>query len=110
MACEVFFSLQVARFGHFRALFGDPAIFAEIFPLSHELGELLTDPLVNNVTPNYQLAGLLPGRPPEQPRGGRLNRNAAQTHCNRSLCTARRVTLKPWALAVVRGRRSIGRV
>jgi hypothetical protein len=34
-------------------LFGDPTIFADIFALSHELGELLNDPFVNNVTPNY---------------------------------------------------------
>jgi hypothetical protein len=43
------------------ALFGDPTIFADVFALSHELGELLNDPFVNNVTPNYQLPGLPPG-------------------------------------------------
>lgn len=39
------------------AIFGDPAIFADINPLSHELGETLNDPFVNNVTPNYQIPG-----------------------------------------------------
>jgi hypothetical protein len=43
------------------ALFGNPATFADIFPLSHELGELLNDPFGNNATPNYQLPGLPPG-------------------------------------------------
>jgi hypothetical protein len=43
------------------ALFGDPTIFADVFALAHELGELLNDPFVNNVTPNYQLPGLPPG-------------------------------------------------
>ena len=38
-------------------LFGDPTIFADIFPLFHELGETLNDPFVNNVTPNYQIPG-----------------------------------------------------
>jgi len=38
-------------------LFNDPTIFADIFPLSHELGELLNDPFINNTTPNYQLPG-----------------------------------------------------
>ena len=38
-------------------LFGDPTIFADIFPLSHELGETLNDPFVNNVTPSYQIPG-----------------------------------------------------
>jgi hypothetical protein len=38
-------------------VFGDPTIFADIFPLSHELGETLNDPFVNNVTPNYQIPG-----------------------------------------------------
>ena len=38
-------------------LFNDPTIFADIFPLSHELGELLNDPFINNATPNYQLPG-----------------------------------------------------
>lgn len=37
--------------------FGDPTIFADIFPLSHELGETLNDPFVNNVTPSYQIPG-----------------------------------------------------
>jgi hypothetical protein len=43
------------------ALFGDPTIFADVFALAHELGELLNDPFVNNVTPNYQLPRLPPG-------------------------------------------------
>jgi hypothetical protein len=43
------------------ALFGNPVIFADIFPLSHELGELLNDPFANNATPSYQLPGLPPG-------------------------------------------------
>jgi len=38
-------------------VFGDPTIFADIFPLSHELGDTLNDPFVNNVTPNYQIPG-----------------------------------------------------
>jgi hypothetical protein len=38
-------------------LFGDPTIFADIFPLSHELGETLNDPFVNNATPSYQIPG-----------------------------------------------------
>ena len=38
-------------------VFGDPTIFADIFPLSHELGETLNDPFVNNVTPSYQIPG-----------------------------------------------------
>jgi|HubBroStandDraft_2_1064218.scaffolds.fasta_scaffold13207_2 hypothetical protein len=37
--------------------FGDPTIFADIFPLSHELGETLNDPFVNNATPSYQIPG-----------------------------------------------------
>jgi hypothetical protein len=43
------------------ALFGNPAIFADVFPLSHEVGELLNDPFTNNITPSYQLPGLPPG-------------------------------------------------
>jgi hypothetical protein len=42
-------------------VFGDPNIFADINPLSHELGETLNDPFVNNRTPKYQLPGLPPG-------------------------------------------------
>jgi hypothetical protein len=42
-------------------VFGDPTFFADIFPLSHELGELLNDPFINNATPNYQLPGAPPG-------------------------------------------------
>jgi hypothetical protein len=42
-------------------IFGDPTIFADIFALSHELGELLNDPFANNRTPSYQLPGLPPG-------------------------------------------------
>ena len=42
-------------------VFGDPTIFADIFPLSHELGETLNDPFVNNVTPAYQIPGAPPG-------------------------------------------------
>jgi hypothetical protein len=38
-------------------VFGDPTLFADIFPLSHELGELLNDPFINNATPNYQIPG-----------------------------------------------------
>jgi hypothetical protein len=41
--------------------FGDPTIFADIFPLSHELGETLNDPFVNNATPSYQIPGAPPG-------------------------------------------------
>lgn len=42
-------------------IFGDPTIFADIFALAHELGEILNDPFVNNTTPNYQLPGLPAG-------------------------------------------------
>jgi hypothetical protein len=42
-------------------LFGDPTLFADIFALTHELGELLNDPFTNNITPSYQLPGLPPG-------------------------------------------------
>jgi hypothetical protein len=42
-------------------IFGNPTIFADIFALAHELGEILNDPFVNNTTPNYQLPGLPPG-------------------------------------------------
>lgn len=43
------------------AIFGDPTIFADIFAISHELGETLNDPFVNNLTPNYQVPGFPPG-------------------------------------------------
>lgn len=43
------------------ALFRNPVAFSDIFALSHELGELLNDPFVNNITPNYQLPDLPPG-------------------------------------------------
>jgi hypothetical protein len=42
-------------------VFGDPATFADVFALSHEIGETLNDPFINNVTPNYQLPGAPPG-------------------------------------------------
>ncbi len=42
-------------------IFGNPTTFADIFPLSHELGETLNDPFINNITPNYQLPGFPPG-------------------------------------------------
>lgn len=42
-------------------LFGDPTIFADIMPISHEIGETLNDPFVNNITPLYQLPGFPPG-------------------------------------------------
>jgi len=38
-------------------LFGDPTIFADIEPISHEIGETFNDPFVNNIVPNYQLPG-----------------------------------------------------
>jgi len=38
-------------------LFGDPTIFADVFALTHEIGETLNDPFVNNITPSYQLPG-----------------------------------------------------
>lgn len=41
--------------------FGDPGVFADINALSHEVGETLNDPFVNNITPNYQLPGFPPG-------------------------------------------------
>jgi hypothetical protein len=43
------------------AIFADPTIFADILPISHELGETLNDPFINNITPNYQLPGFPPG-------------------------------------------------
>ncbi len=42
-------------------IFGNPEIFADIEPISHELGETLNDPFINNITPNYQLPGFPPG-------------------------------------------------
>ena len=42
-------------------IFGDPGVFADINALSHELGETLNDPFINNTTPNYQLPGFPPG-------------------------------------------------
>lgn len=38
-------------------VFGSPGLFADVNALSHELGELLNDPFVNNITPNYQIPG-----------------------------------------------------
>jgi hypothetical protein len=43
------------------SIFGDPAVFADVNALSHEVGETLNDPFVNNITPNYQLPGFPPG-------------------------------------------------
>lgn len=43
------------------AIFGDPTIFADIMPISHELGETLNDPFISNVTPSYQLPGFPAG-------------------------------------------------
>ncbi len=42
-------------------VFRDPGVFSDINALSHELGETLNDPFVNNITPNYQLPGFPPG-------------------------------------------------
>ncbi len=42
-------------------IFGDPTLFADVFALSHEIGELMNDPFTNNITPNYQLPGLPAG-------------------------------------------------
>lgn len=42
-------------------VFGDPNVFADINALSHELGETLNDPFINNITPNYQLLGFPSG-------------------------------------------------
>jgi len=42
-------------------IFMDPTIFVDILPISHELGETLNDPFINNITPNYQLPGFPPG-------------------------------------------------
>jgi hypothetical protein len=42
-------------------IFGDPGVFADINALSHELGETMNDPFINNTTPNYQLPGFPPG-------------------------------------------------
>jgi hypothetical protein len=38
-------------------VFGDPAVFADINALSHEVAETLNDPFVNNITPSYQIPG-----------------------------------------------------
>ncbi len=38
-------------------IFGDPAVFADVNALSHELAETLNDPFVNNITPSYQIPG-----------------------------------------------------
>lgn len=38
-------------------IFQDPAVFADINALSHELAETLNDPFVNNYTPDYQIPG-----------------------------------------------------
>lgn len=38
-------------------IFGDPAVFADINALSHEMAETLNDPFVNNTTPSYQVPG-----------------------------------------------------
>jgi hypothetical protein len=43
------------------AIFGDSTIFADILPISHEIGETLNDPFINNLTPAYQLPGFPPG-------------------------------------------------
>jgi len=42
-------------------IFGDPALFADVNALSHEMAELINDPFVNNITPNYQIPGAPPG-------------------------------------------------
>ncbi|HET6840671.1 MAG TPA: hypothetical protein VFK06_03170 [Candidatus Angelobacter sp.] len=42
-------------------IFGDPALFADVNALSHEVSELINDPFANNITPNYQLPGAPPG-------------------------------------------------
>lgn len=41
--------------------FGDPSVFADVNALSHELGELLNDPFVNNIVPRYELPGFPAG-------------------------------------------------
>lgn len=41
--------------------FGDPGVFADVNALSHELGELLHDPFVNNIVPRFELPGLPAG-------------------------------------------------
>lgn len=43
------------------AIFGDPTVFADVFGISHEVGETLNDPFVNNVVPSYQVPGFPPG-------------------------------------------------
>jgi hypothetical protein len=42
-------------------IFDDPGIFADVHALSHEIGETLNDPFVDNITPSYQVPGLPPG-------------------------------------------------
>ena len=43
------------------AIFGDTTVFADAFAISHEVGETLNDPFVNNVTPAYQVPGFPAG-------------------------------------------------
>jgi hypothetical protein len=42
-------------------IFGDPTVFADVEPLSHEISETMNDPFVNNVVPSWQFPGLPPG-------------------------------------------------
>ena len=35
-------------------LFGDPTVFADVEPLSHELSETFNDPFVNNIVPRWE--------------------------------------------------------
>src|SRR5579859_1271366 len=38
-------------------IFGDPALFADVNALSHEMSELINDPFGGNITPSYQIPG-----------------------------------------------------
>jgi hypothetical protein len=42
-------------------IFRDPTIFADVSALSHELAEIVNDPFLNNITPNFQIPGAAPG-------------------------------------------------
>lgn len=42
-------------------IFGDPAIFADVAGLSHELSETFNDPFVSNIVPSWQFPSLPPG-------------------------------------------------
>ncbi len=83
-------------------LVGDPAIFAEIFPLSHELGELLNDPWSTTSRRITSSPAYSPAARQNNLEVGDLI-ETLPTPIAIAHCTARRVTLKRWTLSVVRG-------